>query len=65
MTGFALLDQALPARALPGPRARAGRGGRRALRAENRFYARDDEPELRERLSVPANVLDNYIPYRW
>lgn len=31
----------------------------------NRFYARDDEPELRERLSVPANVLDNYIPYRW
>jgi FkbM family methyltransferase len=31
----------------------------------NRFYARDDEPELRERLAVPANVLDNYIPYRW
>ncbi|MBG6089079.1 FkbM family methyltransferase [Actinomadura viridis] len=29
----------------------------------NRFYARADEPELRERLSVPANVLDHYIPY--
>jgi FkbM family methyltransferase len=28
----------------------------------NRFYARDDEPLLRERLSVPANVLDHYIP---
>ncbi|MCW2904818.1 MAG: methyltransferase, FkbM family [Streptosporangiaceae bacterium] len=28
----------------------------------NRFYARDDEPELLERLSVPANVLDRYIP---
>lgn len=27
----------------------------------NRFYARDDEPELRERFSTPAN----YIPYRW
>ncbi|MFD0902093.1 FkbM family methyltransferase [Actinomadura sediminis] len=29
----------------------------------NRFYACDDEPDLRERLAVPANVLDNYIPY--
>ncbi|MFA1543509.1 FkbM family methyltransferase [Actinomadura monticuli] len=29
----------------------------------NRFYARDDESDLYERLSVPANVLDNYIPY--
>ncbi|OLT11433.1 hypothetical protein BJF79_24200 [Actinomadura sp. CNU-125] len=29
----------------------------------NRFYAREDEPVLRERLAVPANVLDNYIPY--
>lgn len=28
----------------------------------NRFYARRDEPGLRERLSVPANVLDDYIP---
>ncbi|GGV07042.1 DNA-binding protein [Actinomadura cremea] len=30
----------------------------------NRFYARTDEPALRERLAVPANVLDGYIPYR-
>jgi FkbM family methyltransferase len=29
----------------------------------NRFYAGDDEPDLYERLAVPANVLDNYIPY--
>lgn len=29
----------------------------------NRFYARDDEPGLHERLAVPANVLDGYIPY--
>ncbi|TDB80986.1 FkbM family methyltransferase [Actinomadura sp. KC216] len=29
----------------------------------NRFYARNDEPKLHERLAVPANVLDNYIPY--
>ncbi|TDD87356.1 FkbM family methyltransferase [Actinomadura darangshiensis] len=29
----------------------------------NRFYARDDEADLYERLAVPANVLDNYIPY--
>jgi hypothetical protein len=29
----------------------------------NRFYARDNELDLRERLAVPANVLDNYIPY--
>ncbi|GGU39834.1 FkbM family methyltransferase [Actinomadura livida] len=29
----------------------------------NRFYARDDEPGLGERLAVPANVLDNCIPY--
>lgn len=25
----------------------------------NRFYAREDEPALRERLAVPANGLDN------
>jgi FkbM family methyltransferase len=31
----------------------------------NRFYARDDEPELLERLSVPANVLDRWIPAAW
>ncbi|WP_067469409.1 FkbM family methyltransferase [Actinomadura macra] len=29
----------------------------------NRFYARDDQDDLHERLAVPANVLDNYIPY--
>ncbi|WP_018654347.1 FkbM family methyltransferase [Actinomadura flavalba] len=29
----------------------------------NRFYARADEPALRARLAVPANVLDRYIPY--
>ena len=28
----------------------------------NRFYARDDEPELLRRLSVPANTRDRYIP---
>ncbi|MFJ2030761.1 FkbM family methyltransferase [Streptosporangium sp. NPDC087985] len=29
----------------------------------NRFYARDDEPELINRLSVPANVWDRWIPW--
>lgn len=29
----------------------------------NRFYARHDEADLGGRLAVPANVLDNYIPY--
>jgi FkbM family methyltransferase len=29
----------------------------------NRFYARHDEPQLLGRLSVPANVLDRYIPF--
>lgn len=28
----------------------------------NRFYARDDEPELATALSVPANVTDRFIP---
>jgi len=28
----------------------------------NRFYYRCEEPELREPLSVPANVLDKYVP---
>jgi hypothetical protein len=31
----------------------------------NRFYAHDDEPELLERLSVPANVLDRWISAAW
>jgi FkbM family methyltransferase len=30
----------------------------------NRFYARDDEGSLFERLAVPANVFDRWIPYR-
>jgi FkbM family methyltransferase len=30
----------------------------------NRFYARDGEDALFERLSVPANVFDRWIPYR-
>lgn len=30
----------------------------------NRFYVRQEETRLRERLAVPANVLDNYVPYR-
>lgn len=28
----------------------------------NRFYARADEPDLAERLSIPANVTDRFIP---
>jgi FkbM family methyltransferase len=31
----------------------------------NRFYARADEPVLAERLSVPANVTDRWIPAAW
>jgi FkbM family methyltransferase len=31
----------------------------------NRFYARNNEPVLRERLSVPANVFDRWISARW
>jgi FkbM family methyltransferase len=31
----------------------------------NRFYARDDEPELLRRLSVPVNVFDRWIPAAW
>jgi hypothetical protein len=30
----------------------------------NRFYARNDEPELLVALSAPANILDNYVPYQ-
>lgn len=30
----------------------------------NRFYARADEGVLLQRLAVPANVLDSYIPWR-
>lgn len=31
----------------------------------NRFYFRAEEPELRERLEVPVNVLDNFVPARF
>jgi FkbM family methyltransferase len=31
----------------------------------NRFYAREDEPELRERLRAPANVLDHFVAHEW
>lgn len=30
----------------------------------NRFYFRKEEPELRTSLSAPANVTDDFIPYR-
>jgi len=31
----------------------------------NRFYTRDDEPELLHVVSAPANVLDHYVPFQW
>jgi FkbM family methyltransferase len=31
----------------------------------NRFYAHADEPGLLQRLAVPANVFDNFVPYAW
>ena len=31
----------------------------------NRFYAHADEPALLERLAIPANVFDDFIPYAW
>jgi len=31
----------------------------------NRFYARNDEAELLDRLSVPVNVFDRWIPVGW
>lgn len=31
----------------------------------NRFYARTDLPRLREALSVPANVLDRFVPAKY
>jgi hypothetical protein len=30
----------------------------------NRFYARDDEPVLLERLSIPPNVFDRWMPVK-
>lgn len=31
----------------------------------NRFYVQAGDDELRERLSVPANIFDDYVPYRF
>jgi FkbM family methyltransferase len=31
----------------------------------NRFYASEDEPDLLDALAIPANVFDQYVPYRW
>lgn len=31
----------------------------------NRFYAREDQPELLERMRIPANVMDRWIPVAW
>jgi FkbM family methyltransferase len=31
----------------------------------NRFYATQDEPDLLDALSIPANVFDVYTTYRW
>jgi FkbM family methyltransferase len=31
----------------------------------NRFYAHADEPALVQRLAIPANVFDDFIPYAW
>lgn len=31
----------------------------------NRFYVSESDADAQEKLSVPANVFDNYIPARW
>ena len=31
----------------------------------NRFYAHADEPALVQRLAIPANVFDDFVPYVW
>ncbi len=31
----------------------------------NRFYADADEPALLQTLAIPANVLDDFVPYAW
>jgi FkbM family methyltransferase len=31
----------------------------------NRFYVREEDATLRPALAVPANVLDDYVPYRY
>jgi FkbM family methyltransferase len=31
----------------------------------NRFYVHANEPDLRDVVATPANVLDDYVPYEW
>ncbi len=31
----------------------------------NRFYAHSDEPALLEKIAIPANVFDDFVPYAW
>ena len=31
----------------------------------NRFYAHADEPALLQALAIPANVIDDFVPYAW
>jgi FkbM family methyltransferase len=31
----------------------------------NRYYVREEDASLLPRLAIPANVLDNFVPYRW
>ena len=31
----------------------------------NRFYAHADEPALVQKLAIPANVFDDFVPYAW
>lgn len=31
----------------------------------NHYYVADDQPLLRDRLAVPANVFDRYVPHYW
>lgn len=31
----------------------------------NRYFVLKERPDLYERLSVPANVFDRFVPYRW
>jgi hypothetical protein len=31
----------------------------------NRFYAHADEPTLLQKLAIPANVFDDFVPYAW
>ncbi|WP_261575244.1 FkbM family methyltransferase [Frankia gtarii] len=59
----------------PHSRVRVGPGAERFIRSAgyelalfdglNQFFVRNDEVELRALLSVPANVFDRYIHYRW